>query len=107
MADTQTSAAQLEQLDSHQFALSGELTMQTVPAVAHDSQALINIMNGDVKINLAKVKRADSAGLALLIDWLRTAQQNKFKLEFEHLPKQLTQIAKVSELYEILPIHDS
>ncbi len=107
MPDEKTKSATLEQLDAQQFSLSGELTMQTVPAVARNSQALINTMHGDVKINLARVKRADSAGLALLIDWLRTAQQKKFKLEFEHLPEQLMQIAKLSELHELLPIHDS
>ncbi len=99
--------AQLKQIDAHQFALSGELTMQTVPTVARESTDMINKMSGEVKINLAEVVRADSAGLALLIDWLRSAQQNKFKLEFEHLPKQLMQIARVSELHKVLPIHDS
>jgi len=107
MTVTENKAANLEQLDAHQYALSGELTMQTVPVVARDSQSLFNTMSGDIKINLAKVVRADSAGLALLIDWLRTAQRNKFKLEFEHLPEQLMQIAKLSELHELLPIHDS
>ena len=107
MTNAETKTAQLEQLDAHQFVLSGELTMQTVPTVARDSQSLLNTMSGDIKINLAKVVRADSAGLALLIDWLRTAQRNKFKLEFEHLPEQLKQIAKLSELHELLPIHYS
>jgi len=107
MADTETKIANLEKLDAHQFVLSGELTMQTVPTVARDSQALIDKMHGDVKINLAKVKRADSAGLALLIDWLRQAQSKNIKLEFEHLPEQLMQIAKLSELHELLPIHKS
>ena len=105
MADTEKKTASLEKLDAHQFALSGELTMQTVPAIARESQTLINNMHGDVKINLANVKRADSAGLALLIDWLRQAQGKNIKLEFEHLPEQLMQIAKLSELHELLPIH--
>ena len=107
MPEQNTKAASLEQLDAHQFALSGELTMQTVPAVARDSQSLISNMRGEIKINLANVVRADSAGLALLIDWLRQAQRYEFKLEFEHLPEQLMQIARLSELQELLPIHDS
>ncbi len=107
MPEQNNKTAKLEQIDSQQFALSGELTMQTVPNVARESLGIINRMSGEIKINLAQVVRADSAGLALLIDWLRTAQRNKFKIEFEHLPEQLMQIAKLSELNELLPIHNS
>jgi len=105
MPEQNIKPAQLEQLDACQFALSGELTMQSVPNIARESLELINRMSGDIKINLDQVVRADSAGLALLIDWLRHAQRKGFKLEFEHLPAQLMQIAKLSELHKLLPIN--
>ena len=107
MPETNSRTAQLKQIDAQQFVLSGELTMQSVPNIARESLELINRMSGDIKINLAQVVRADSAGLALLIDWLRHAQGNGFKLEFEHLPAQLLQIAKLSELHKLLPINNA
>ena len=88
-----------------QYAVEGELTMQTVPEVARDSAAMIKNMHGEVTINLAQVSRADSAALVLLVDWIRSAEQNSVSLQFEALPKQLIQIAKVSELHQILPIN--
>jgi len=98
--------AKLEQIggEQNQYALRGELTMQTVPDIARASHVRVNAMRGEVTINLSQVIRADSAGLALLIEWLRCTQRNGVKLHFEQLPEQLIQIAKVSELHRVLPI---
>jgi len=95
----------LEKINDQQYALSGELTMQNVSLVSEDTKPLLAEMNGDVTINLSSIVRADSAGLALLIDWLRIAQQRKVTLQFEELPEQLLQIAKVCELHTVLPIN--
>jgi len=97
--------AKLEQRDSETYQLSGELTMQNVPQVARDSEAMVNAMSGEVVIVLSEVSRADSAGLAMLIDWLRIAKQRQFSLKFEALPGQLMQIARISELDHILPLN--
>jgi phospholipid transport system transporter-binding protein len=61
-------------------------------------------MSGEVCIDLSGITRADSAGLALLIDWLRIARREKVTLRFEKLPEQLTQIAEVCDLHSVLPI---
>ena len=95
---------ELERINDQQFALSGELTMHNVPQVSRDTAALLETMSGEVVIDLSKVVRADSAGLALLIDWLRVARRRNFNLSFERLPEQLMQIARVSELHTVLPI---
>lgn len=96
--------ARLEQQGDGRYVLHGELSMQTVPVVLRGSRELINAMRGEVTIDLSRVARADSAGLALLIEWLRNTRNNGVKLNFEQLPEQLIQIAKISELYRILPI---
>ncbi len=98
--------ARLEQMsgEQHKYALRGELTMQTVPNVERESRDMVNGMRGEVTINLSQLIHADSAGLALLIEWLRCTKRNGVKLHFEQLPEQLVQIAKVSELHRVLPI---
>ena len=95
----------LKKINDHQYELSGELSMQNVPQVAEASAAMIHAMRGEISIDLSKVSRADSAGLVLLIEWLRIARRNNFTLRFEQLPEQLMQIARVSELHSILPIN--
>ena len=94
----------LEKINDQQYALSGELTMHTVSQVSLDAASLITTMKGEVTINLSNIVRADSAGLALLIDWLRVARRRNFTLHFEQLPEQLMQIARLCELDSVLPI---
>ena len=95
----------LEKINDQQYILSGELTMQNVSKMSRDTAPLIKTMSGDIYIDLSKIERADSAGLALLIDWLRIAKRRNFRLHFEQLPEQLMQIAKVCELHSVLPIN--
>jgi phospholipid transport system transporter-binding protein len=94
----------LEKINGQHYALSGELTMKNVPKVALKTASVIGAMNGEVSVDLSGITRADSAGLALLIDWLRIARRAKVSLRFEKLPEQLTQIAEVCDLHSILPI---
>ncbi len=95
----------LEKINDQQYALSGELTMQNVSQVSRDTKPLMVAMSGEVTINLSRIARADSAGLALLIDWLRIARQQNVTLRFEQIPDQLLQIARVCELHSVLPIN--
>ena len=95
----------LEKINDQQYALSGELTMHNVSQVSLDTMSLITSMSGEVTINLSKIVRADSAGLALLIDWLRIARRREVTLHFEQLPEQLMQIARLCELHSVLPIN--
>jgi len=95
----------LEKINDQLYALSGELSMQNVPQISRETASLINAMTGEVSIDLSKITRADSAGLALLIDWLRIARRRNFTLHFEQLPEQLMQIAQVCELESVLPIN--
>ena len=95
----------LEKINDQLYALSGELSMQNVPQISRETASLINAMTGEISIDLSKITRADSAGLALLIDWLRIARRRKFTLHFEQLPEQLMQIAQVCELESVLPIN--
>ena len=94
----------IKRLADNAFSVSGELNMQTVPALSRLANSELAGLHGKVSIDLSAVSRADSAALAMLIDWLRLARQEQFSLVFRNLPEQLQQIAAVSELQDILPI---
>lgn len=53
-------------------------------------------------IDLAGVTASDSAGLALLIEWLSVAKAAGTTLKYENLPTQLRQLARLSEVEELL-----
>ncbi len=50
----------------------------------------------DISIDLKKVKAVDSAGLALIIEWLKTAHSRGINLNFINVPKQLLALARLS-----------
>ncbi|WP_174482164.1 STAS domain-containing protein [methanotrophic endosymbiont of Bathymodiolus puteoserpentis (Logatchev)] len=53
-----------------------------------------------ITINLQQVGEIDSAGLALLIEWIKFAQAHQKKLYFDNIPAQLTALAKLSYISE-------
>jgi phospholipid transport system transporter-binding protein len=88
------------QPDGH-AALSGPLNFDTVGALLDQGNALIG--EGRVtQIDLSGVTASDSAGLALMIEWLSVARAAGKQLRFEHIPLQLQQLARLSEVEELL-----
>ncbi|MDX1824099.1 MAG: STAS domain-containing protein [Thiohalomonadales bacterium] len=98
------STPQISQQNSNHFMVEGELNLMTVPALL---QAMIDRLpaNGsEAHIDLAGVTRTDSAGLALLVEWLRQARVREIRLQFHNLPSQLRDIARISDLLPIIPL---
>lgn len=94
----------IERADGNHFVITGELNMHTVPDLASSAHSLLAGVAGDLSVDLSGVSRADSAALALLIDLQRLARRQQSTIRFQHLPEQLEQILRLSELHEILPI---
>ena len=89
------------------FQISGELSFKTVNAVLAESKATIFSAPESLRtldLELAGVTRADSAGLALLIQWMRMAREHDTNICFHHLPEQLLAIARAGELDTLLPV---
>jgi phospholipid transport system transporter-binding protein len=64
--------------------------------------ALAGASGRDLQIDCAQVTLADSAGLAVLIDWLAAARQSGRSLRFAHLPEGLLALGRISEVEELL-----
>ena len=84
------------------FSISGELVFGTVPDLVANSRAMFDADGGTLAIDLAHVSRADSAGLALLIEWRRLARQRDKAIVFKNVPPQMIAIAKVSGIDVLL-----
>ena len=83
--------------------VEGELDFTTVVALLGDAQPLLEA-GTDVRIDLQGITRSDSAGLALLIEWMRTAQRLDKAIQFLNIPPQMLDIARVSSLDQVLPL---
>ena len=86
------------------FKVSGELTFATVTGVLGESRELFTQAGESIEVELQEVGRVDSAGLALLIEWMREAHSQGKSIRFFDLPQQMMAIAAASDLDTILPL---
>ena len=81
--------------------VNGVLHFTTVTALLRSGSEAI--ANGRAAIiDLAGVKDSDSSGLALLIEWLSIARAEHKSLRYENIPAQLHQLARLSDVEELL-----
>lgn len=95
--------SQIKQVDGA-YRLVGELDFNTVPHIWKSSEVMFTSSGRGLLVDLQEVHRADSAGLALLVGWVRRARAAGIEVEFRHVPEQLLAIARVSGVEEMLPI---
>jgi phospholipid transport system transporter-binding protein len=79
----------------------GELSFATAEQALRDGLALLP-SGGACTIDLTGITSADSAGLAVLIEWLSVAADRGSKLSFDAVPAQLRAIARISDLEELI-----
>ena len=52
----------------------------------------------DVILDFSQVTNTDSAGLALMIEWVKLTRHQRMQLHFKNVPKKLLNLAKLSGL---------
>jgi phospholipid transport system transporter-binding protein len=88
---------------SGHWLLEGELGFATVPSVVRHAGAEMRGLDA-IRVDLKGVTRADSAGLALLVEWLRESERAGVPITFVNVPTQLLSIARVCGLEKILSL---
>ena len=91
----------IEAVGPGRLAVRGELDFDAAPAVLKRGVALL----GDARnceIDLSGVRSGDSAGLAVLIEWLASARRRGAELRYTGVPAQMRVIARISELEDLL-----
>lgn len=83
------------------FLLRGELTFATAAEALERSRELFR-GHAVIELDLSGVTAADSAGLALLLEWITWARGSARELQFHHMPEQLLAIAQISEVEDLL-----
>lgn len=91
--------------DAAVFALEGALTMQTAPALLVEGQRRARA--GDLVVDLAAVSAADSAALALILDWMRCARAAGHALVLRNPPCGLASLATLYDIDGLLPMEGS
>ncbi len=86
------------------FSLSGILSFLTVPDLIAETETLFKD-SGDVLVDLSEVIKSDSAGVALLVEWMNEAHRQNQEIQFLDIPSQMLGLVRVSGLDQVLPLH--
>jgi phospholipid transport system transporter-binding protein len=97
-----TQPASLEKLGDGRFALSGNLVFDSAPRLLVEGDAAFGALDR-VEIDLARVDRIDSAGLALLLEWSLVARDAGRAVSYRNMPAGLAALAGISDVSELLP----
>jgi phospholipid transport system transporter-binding protein len=98
-------APAIERRDADTVAVRGPLSFATVPQVWREGRGLFS-GGGRLVVDLSGVGRADSAGVALLVEWLRAARARGVELSFRGMPAQMRAIATATRLDTLLPVEE-
>ena len=101
MSKSSVGRAKLESLGTGRFRVSGVLDATTVGELLKQSKDRF-ANTSEIEIDLAGVSDADSAGLALLIEWMRAAKESGRAIRFDHAPGQISALARISEVEDLL-----
>lgn len=95
------SQARVKVVDNTRWELSGELNFESVPRLWRKMAILFKTPTS-LTLDLSGVLHCNSAGLALLVEWLREAQRLDKKVSFENTPEQLLAVAKSCGVQDLL-----
>jgi len=91
----------LEDLGSGKFALSGLMTFVTAGQILQDSEELFE-EHTRIEMDLSGITDTDSAGLALLLEWITWANHTVREIRFLDMPEKIDAIAKTTEVDNLL-----
>jgi phospholipid transport system transporter-binding protein len=84
------------------FAVRGPLTFGTARRAREAGIRAFNASDSEVEIDCGEVTQADSAGLAVLLNWLTWGRKNGRRLRLTHLPEAIQAVARISEVDGLL-----
>ncbi|HEX9206700.1 MAG TPA: STAS domain-containing protein [Steroidobacteraceae bacterium] len=96
MADfgiTATAPGRLEARGAMSYASAAKALQAGLALIPHGVECTIDLSN---------VTEADSAGLAVLVEWLATGRVRRTRIHYEGIPAQILAVARISDLDELL-----
>lgn len=91
----------LEDRGEGRFSLSGEMSFDTAERILKESGEPFE-EHTQLEIDLSGVTLSDSAGLALLLEWVTWANHTVREIRFTGMPERVLAIAKTTEVEGLL-----
>ena len=80
--------------------VSGAVTIETANALF--AEGLKSPANSNLVIDFSQLEKVDSAAVSLMLVWLREAQRSNVNLRFANVPDNLSSLAKLYGVAELL-----
>ena len=90
--------------DNGVFEVTGQVTFQSAPQFLAHTDKWLQGGSGKVTIDMRGVTLADSAGLALMIEWQQLARSAQREIVFTHIPEQMRDLIRVNGLTQVFGI---
>ena len=91
----------IEDLGDGKFAVSGDVTFDTAENILKATEGAFED-HTQLEIDLVDVTASDSAGLALLLEWVTWANHSVREIRFANIPEKILAIAKTTEVEPLL-----
>jgi phospholipid transport system transporter-binding protein len=91
----------LEDQGGGRFALSGRMAFDTAGQILRESEGPFQ-EHTRIEVDLSGVDETDSAGLALLLEWITWANHTVREIRFTEMPEKINAIAKTTEVDHLL-----
>src|ERR1700691_6019973 len=96
-------AVDVVDLGSGKIEVRGALTFATARRVRAAAARLLAVRGGPaLTVDCSAVSASDSAGLAVLLDWLALAKRQGRSMHFMNLPAPIRAVAHISEVEALL-----
>jgi len=92
---------ELNDLGDGRFTLSGAMSFDTAEEILRASESLFEQHNR-LELDLSGVTDTDSAGLALLLEWVTWANHTVREIRFAGMPEKIIAIARTTEVDDLL-----
>ena len=91
----------LNDVGDGRFELAGAMSFETADRILRSSERLFR-GHRELSIDFSGVDDADSAGLALLIEWKSRARREGGEIHYSGLPQSILAIARTAEVDHLL-----
>ena len=95
------SSYELTDVGEGRFRLAGAMSFDTAERILRESEDKFEEYTR-IEVDLSGVDDSDSAGLALLLEWITWAIQTVREIRFVAVPQRITAIARVTEVENLL-----
>ena len=91
----------IKDLGDGRFSLSGKMTFETAEKILRASEEPFE-EHSQIEVDLSGVTASDSAGLALLLEWVTWANHSVREIRFKDMPEKVIAIARTTEVEALL-----